>query len=285
MTAAGTPRLLAATPDSGIDHDLDADDLRLSARNYLYLSGTPFRALTEGEFTEDAIYNWSYPDEQAAKKAWDADKARDPAANPYRELPQMQMFTYALSEMATAEVGYHPDGMFDLSGYFEASKHGRRIPLRRPGQGWRVPEYVARETVPRPRWTNSSTIPARRSPTATHGSPARCDHSVWLMPTVASAHAMKAALEAHPFFRDFLVHVAAGNRAGMGAEAKAPVDRMLNQGRPRRQTNHHLVGGEIDDRGDGAAVGCHSDSAIFEVAGSLFSGRVPGAITVDRQGR
>jgi hypothetical protein len=53
------------------------------------------------------------------------------------------------------------------------------------------------------------------------------EHTVWLMPTVASAHAMKAALEAHPFFRDFLVHVAAGNSAKMGAEAKRPVDAML----------------------------------------------------------
>jgi hypothetical protein len=39
------------------------------------------------------------------------------------------------------------------------------------------------------------------------------EHSVWFLPTVASAHAMKAALEAHPHFKDFLVHVAAGNSA------------------------------------------------------------------------
>lgn len=56
------------------------------------------------------------------------------------------------------------------------------------------------------------------------------EHTVWLMPTVAAAHAMKAALETHPYFRDFLVHVAAGNAAKMGAEAKAPVDAMLAKG-------------------------------------------------------
>lgn len=53
------------------------------------------------------------------------------------------------------------------------------------------------------------------------------EHSVWFLPTVASAHAMKAALEAHPHFKDFLVHVAAGSVAKMGAEAKKPVDAML----------------------------------------------------------
>ena len=50
---------------------------------------------------------------------------------------------------------------------------------------------------------------------------------MWFLSTVAAAHAMKAALEAHPFFRDFLVHVAAGSGAKMGAEAKDPVDAML----------------------------------------------------------
>ena len=86
LAEAGTPRLIAATPESGITADLDSADLRLTGRHFLYLSGTPFRALTEGEFNEDAIYNWTYPDEQFAKQQWDADKARDSRRNPYREL-------------------------------------------------------------------------------------------------------------------------------------------------------------------------------------------------------
>src|SRR3546814_17450135 len=48
------------------------DDLGLSAAHYLYLSGTPFRAITNGEFTEDQIFNWTYIDEQSAKEGWDA---------------------------------------------------------------------------------------------------------------------------------------------------------------------------------------------------------------------
>ena len=68
MAQAGTPRLVAVTPETlGIKRDLDAADLRLAATNYLYLSGTPFRALTQGEFLEDQVYNWTYSDEQRAK--------------------------------------------------------------------------------------------------------------------------------------------------------------------------------------------------------------------------
>ncbi|MGY1669765.1 hypothetical protein [Geodermatophilus sp. SYSU D00710] len=226
MAAAGTPRLLSATPDAGLASDLDTDDLRLSGRNFLYLSGTPFRALTEGEFTEDAIYNWTYPDEQRAKGEWDEDPERDRERNPYRELPQMQMFTYALSEMASAAIDQGADGMFDLSGFFEARKVGPEYHFTDPD---RVGEFL---NMLRGKLSQSATEKLLNDfrppfPYSDARFAGAVDHTVWFMPTVASAHAMKAALDAHPFFRDFLVHVAAGSGAGMGAEAKGPVDEML----------------------------------------------------------
>ena len=226
LADAGTPRLIAATPDSGITADLDTADLRLSGRHFLYLSGTPFRALTEGEFNEDAIYNWTYPDEQYAKQQWAADQARDPERNPYRELPQMQMFTYALSEVASVAIDQGADGLFDLSGFFEAKKIGSEYHFTDPN---RVNEFL---NMLRGRLTQSATEKLLNNfkppfPYSDARFAAAVDHTVWFLSTVASAHAMKAALEAHPFFRDFLVHVAAGSGAKMGAEAKDPVDAML----------------------------------------------------------
>ena len=226
LADAGTPRLIAATPDTGITADLDAADLRLSGRYFLYLSGTPFRALTEGEFNEDAIYNWTYPDEQYAKQQWAADQARDPEHNPYRELPQMQMFTYALSEVASVAIDQGADGLFDLSGFFEAKKVGSEYHFTDPN---RVNEFL---NMLRGRLTQSATEKLLNNfkppfPYSDARFAAAVDHTVWFLSTVASAHAMKAALEAHPFFRDFLVHVAAGSGAKMGAEAKDPVDAML----------------------------------------------------------
>jgi hypothetical protein len=226
LADAGTPRLIAATPDTGITADLDSADLRLSGRHFLYLSGTPFRALTEGEFNEDAIYNWTYPDEQYAKQQWAAGQARDPERNPYRELPQMQMFTYALSEVASVAIDQGADGLFDLSGFFEAKKVGSEYHFTDPN---RVNEFL---NMLRGRLTQSATEKLLNNfkppfPYSDARFAAAVDHTVWFLSTVASAHAMKAALKAHPFFRDFLVHVAAGSGARMGAEAKDPVDEML----------------------------------------------------------
>lgn len=44
--------------------------LPISTSYYLFLSGTPFRAINSGEFIEDQIYNWTYSDEQRAKESW-----------------------------------------------------------------------------------------------------------------------------------------------------------------------------------------------------------------------
>lgn len=223
---AGIPRLIAATPEAGVAADLDTADLRLSAKTFLYLSGTPFRALTEGEFNEDAIYNWTYPDEQHAKAQWDADPARDPEHNPYLELPQMQMFTYALAEVASVAIDQGADGLFDLSGFFEARRVGSEYQFTDPD---RVNEFL---NMLRGRLTQSATEKLLNNfkppfPYSDARFAGAVDHTVWFLPTVAAANAMKAALEAHPFFRDFLVHVAAGTAAKMGAEAKGPVDAML----------------------------------------------------------
>jgi hypothetical protein len=39
----------------------------LKTSHYLYLSGTPFRAIESGEFIEEQIFNWTYSDEQNAQ--------------------------------------------------------------------------------------------------------------------------------------------------------------------------------------------------------------------------
>ena len=102
------------------------DDLGLGTRYQLYLSGTPFRAITSGEFTEDQIFNWTYVDEQREKAGWDA--SRGP--NPHLDLPRMEMYS---DQMGPDAEGWALDGEFigfSLGDYFKADKvtaaHGVR---------------------------------------------------------------------------------------------------------------------------------------------------------------
>ena len=102
------------------DEAVTEDDLGLSTRHYLYLSGTPFRAITNGEFTEDQIFNWTYVDEQREKEHWDATSG----PNPYIDLPRMEMYSY---DMGGDAEGWAADGEFNgfsLSEYFKAERIG-----------------------------------------------------------------------------------------------------------------------------------------------------------------
>lgn len=59
----------------------------LQVKAYLYLSGTPFKALATGRFIEDQIFNWTYTDEQRAKARFAAEHPGE--WNPYGALPDL----------------------------------------------------------------------------------------------------------------------------------------------------------------------------------------------------
>lgn len=87
--------------DTRVEHvntgnEMDEGDLPIVARFYLYLSGTPFRALNSGGFIEEQIYNWTYSDVQSAKEAWPSEHPGKP--KPYEALPRVVMLTYQMPD-------------------------------------------------------------------------------------------------------------------------------------------------------------------------------------------
>jgi len=95
----------------GVEY-FDEDNMPITTNAYLYLSGTPFRAISTGEFIEEQIYNWTYSDEQRAKQAWSGND------NPYAALPRMVLMTYQLPE-AIRQVALQGEfDAFDLNEFF-----------------------------------------------------------------------------------------------------------------------------------------------------------------------
>ena len=92
----------------------DETFLPITTMYYLYLSGTPFRALNSGEFIEDQIYNWTYSDEQRAKENWQGD------GNPYAALPRMVMMTYRIPDSIRQIAMQGEFNEFDLNVFFSA---------------------------------------------------------------------------------------------------------------------------------------------------------------------
>ena len=105
--------------DLAVLSEKETEFLPITTKAYLYLSGTPFRALATGEFIEEQIFNWTYTDEQRAKEDF---AAKNPGKwNPYGALPQMRLLTYQMPDelLAVASAGEFDE--FDLNEFFAAT--------------------------------------------------------------------------------------------------------------------------------------------------------------------
>ena len=210
----------------------------LETKHYLYLSGTPFRAIASGEFIEEQIYNWTYSDEQSAKYNWDNSKG----ANPYLSLPKMVMMTYQLPDKIReiAEGGEFCE--FDLNEFFSADDE--TFINEEYVQKWVdfihgayaenvVSDLKLQDKKPPFPFSDTRLLDYLR-------------HTFWFLPTVASCKAMKKLLEKpvnRKFFGRYKIIVAAGNEAGMGAEAVNPV--YASMGNPQEDCTITLSCGKL----------------------------------------
>jgi hypothetical protein len=215
------------------------EDFGLSAAHFLYLSGTPFRAITNGEFTEDAIFNWTYIDEQREKEGWDAALGQ----NPYVDLARMEMYSYEMGEQAK---GWASDGEFNgfsLTEYFRAKKvdpHSRATATGAyafEDEG-RVSEFLE---LLRGKLSDQMKVQviAGQKPPFPYEHPqfaAAITHSVWYMADIAACFAMRDALAKHPYFSGFEIVVAAGPSAGQGKAAKPPVVDAIERARKNNRS-------------------------------------------------
>jgi len=110
--------------DLSVLSEKEAEFLPITTKAYLYLSGTPFKALATGEFIEEQIFNWTYTDEQRAKEGF---AAKNPGKrNPYGALPQMRLLTYQMPDELVAVASAGEFDEFDLNAFFEASGTGAK---------------------------------------------------------------------------------------------------------------------------------------------------------------
>lgn len=199
----------------------DEDLMPLKTRHYLYLSGTPFRAIATGEFIEEQICNWTYSDEQRAKAEWKGGN------NPYLSLPQMVMLTYQMPESITEVASQGEFDEFDLNEFFKAE--GDAFVHEEYVQKWLAlirGNYVENVVSNLKLGNEKPPMPYSDVRLVSY-----LQHTYWFLPSVAACKAMAGLLKkpCNRFFHDYKVVVAAGNEAGMGARAVEPVfDAMEN---------------------------------------------------------
>lgn len=202
----------------GLDY-FSEENMPITTGAYLYLSGTPFRAIASGEFIEEQIYNWTYSDEQRAKEEWAGED------NPYAALPRMVMLTYQLPD-AIREIAMQGEfDEFDLNVFFSAEGEGKaaQFKYKTEVQGWLdLIRGSYEETA-----VDNLRLGHEKPPMPF--SDARLlnllSHTFWYLPSVASCHAMKnlMAERQNRFYHDYNVMVCAGSKAGIGVAALQPV--------------------------------------------------------------
>lgn len=197
--------------------------LPITTGHYLFLSGTPFRAINSGEFIEDQIYNWTYSDEQRAKESWVG------ADNPYLSLPRMVMLTYQIPDSIRQIAMNGEFNEFDLNVFFSVAKAPKdsrvedsRFTYENEVNKWL--QLIRGSYLPSN--VDDMKIGQDKRPPMPFSDTRLLNvlnHTLWFLPNVASCWAMYNLLVQDNFFRDYKVIVCAGTKAGVGVAALAPV--------------------------------------------------------------
>ena len=182
----------------------------------LHLSGTPFKALANSKFREEEIYNWTYADEQKAKREWDISHEEE---NPYAILPQLNLYTYQMSEIIRDKLkkgaDFDNDGQteeyaFDLNEFFVTNADGR---FKYDND---VNKFLEALTS------------SPKFPFSTEELRQELKHTFWLLNRVDSAKALAKKLKEHPVFKSYeIVLVAGDGKLDNDTENKKAFDKVV----------------------------------------------------------
>ena len=162
----------------------------------LHLSGTPFKALANNKFEDEAIFNWTYADEQKKKRNWDFSSEEE---NPYADLPKLNLYTYQMSEIIKDELqqgieieGETEEYAFDLNEFFSVT-NGKF------NYNSSVDKFLDALTK------------QSKYPFSTPELRNELKHTFWILDRVDSAKALAKKFKEHPVFKDYEIVLAAGD--------------------------------------------------------------------------
>jgi hypothetical protein len=208
----------------------EAEFLPITTRAYLYLSGTPFKALATGEFIEEQIFNWTYTDEQRVREEFA--EANPAKPNPYAALPQMRLLTYQMPDELLAIASQGEFDEFDLNAFFAATGTGASAEFKHKSDVQKWLNIIRGSYAPTQ--VDNLKLGSQRPPFPY--SDVRLlpylQHSFWFLPTVAACQAMANLLaeKQNTFWHDYAVLSVAGASAGIGLDALPPVRQAIQSG-------------------------------------------------------
>ena len=176
-------------------------------RNFtLHLSGTPFRALAEGKFSSEQIYNWTYLDEQKTKQS---ELKNGQESGDHTDMPDLRLFNYKISDITAKQIeeGIDVDGenvppVFEFNDFLATNSKG---------------EFKREADILR--FLNTLTE-NEGYPFSTPELRDELKHTFWFVGNrVNSAKAMEKMLKKHPVFENYKIILAAGDGRSLDDES------------------------------------------------------------------
>lgn len=182
----------------------------------LALSGTPFNILQD--YDEDSIYTWDYIMEQECKSEWD--KLHFGDSNPYDELPEMRIYTYSLGDVLhNSNCITFEDKAFNFKEFFRTFTGDFSVDNADMPHSAEVGDFIHESDV----WSflNLMTKQDKDSyyPYSNEEYRTLFKHSLWIVPGVKEARALKKLMLKHPVFGCGQFNIV--NVAGNGDEEEA----------------------------------------------------------------
>ena len=172
----------------------------------LHLSGTPFKALAEGKFSSEQIYNWTYLDEQKAKQS---ELKNGQESGDHTDMPDLRLFNYKISDVTAKQIeegidinGENVPPVFEFNDFLATNSKGE---FKREDDIWRfLNTLTENEGYP-------FSTPELRN---------ELKHTFWFVGNrVNSAKAMEKLLKKHPVFENYKIILAAGDGRSLNDES------------------------------------------------------------------
>lgn len=187
------------------------DGVRKEHTRLLELSGTPFNLLDE--YDPDQVYTWDYVMEQEAKAKWPEEHPGE--QNPYEGLPRVNMFTFEIkNEFKDSRFIDVTDKSFNFHEFFRVND---------------AEEFVYKKYVQQ--FLDNITRPSKTTyyPFSTREFRDELRHTLWLLPSIKAATAMKKMMEEHPVFgMEYTIINAVDNGDTEGEASASDLERVRN---------------------------------------------------------
>lgn len=234
----------------------------LKKTKVLALSGTPFNIIDQ--YNDEAIYTWDYIMEQECKSEWD--KLHFGDSNPYEELPDIRIYTYNLGDLLhNSNYITYEDKAFNFHEFFRTwtgdyNKDNEVMP-----KNAKIGDFVHEKDIISflnlmTKYNENNAYPYSKEEYRK-----LFRHSLWIVPGVREAKALKELLYKHKVFGSgqFNIVNVAGNDDEEAADALTSVKNAIRDAEKLNMYTITLSCGKLT-----TGVTVKEWTAVFMLAGS-----------------